>query len=103
MTPLEYLLFALNMAFLLCYLFDFDNLSQTYNINYYEDSDANRAYYTIIDSPITQFGLQPTIMFTIQLVVLMMFTLKMSLSASYLINAQLFDEDKIEELWDEMQ
>jgi len=57
MTPLEYLLFALNMAFLLCYLFDFDNLSQTYNINYYEDSDANRAYYTIIDSPITQFGL----------------------------------------------
>jgi len=33
----------------------------------------------------------------------MMFTLKMSLSASYLINAQLFDEDKIEELWDEMQ
>ena len=42
-------------------------------------------------------------MFTIQLLVLFMFTLKLSMSASYLINMQLFDEEKQEECFEEVQ
>ena len=40
LTPLEYLLFAFNMVFLLCYLSDFENLHRIQSISFEDGSDS---------------------------------------------------------------
>lgn len=86
MTPLEYMIFALNMVFLLCYLTDFDRIQNNESITLAEDTETGKSYY-YIQQQVSAFGFKPSVMFTIQLLVLFMFSLKLSITASYLINA----------------
>ena len=45
MTPLEYMLFGLNIIFLLCYLSDFENLHRIQSISFEEESYAGNVNF----------------------------------------------------------
>jgi len=85
LTPLEYLLFGFNMVFLLCYLSDFENLHRVQSIPFEDSSDAANINFYVYQH-VSAYGFTPRVMFSIQLLVLFMFTLKLSMSASYFIN-----------------
>jgi hypothetical protein len=55
MTPLEYLLFGLNMVFLLCYLSDFENLQRIQSISFEESSDTGNVNF-YVNQQVSAFG-----------------------------------------------
>jgi hypothetical protein len=64
MTPLEYLLFGINMVFLLSYLKDFENLQHLQSIAFEDNYDTGKSYY-YVQQRVSAFGFQPSIMFSI--------------------------------------